>query len=194
MDILKISEQNQKTAWKILEDTRIIKAWESIGATVNIIGSLKTGLMMKACDIDMHIYTDKLDIAESFSVMQSLAEKLQFKEIHYINGIDTEEECIEWHVLYENNDMNVWKMDMIQIRKGSKYDGTVENVTNAIINKLTPDIRQTILQIKYDIPDNIKIPGIEIYHAVFSGKVKIYEELEQWRKTNPLTNSLDWLP
>jgi hypothetical protein len=126
--------------------------------------------------------------------MQSLAEKLQFKEIHYINGIDTEEECIEWHVLYENNDMNVWKMDMIQIRKGSKYDGTVENVTNAIINKLTPDIRQTILQIKYDIPDNIKIPGIEIYHAVFSGKVKTYEELEQWRKTNPLTNSLDWLP
>ncbi|NCC99608.1 MAG: phosphoglycerate mutase family protein [Bacteroidia bacterium] len=194
MDIIKLAEQNQQTAWKILEDTSIIQAWKRIGATVNIIGSLKTGLMMKSRDIDMHIYTDKLDIAESFSVMQSLAEKLSFKEITYINGINTEEECIEWHVLYENDDKNVWKFDMIQIRKGSKYDGTVENVTNAIINKLTPDIRQTILQIKYDIPDNLKIPGIEIYHAVFSGKVKTYEELEQWRKTNPLTNSLEWLP
>jgi hypothetical protein len=30
--------------------------------------------MMKSRDIDMHIYTDKLDIAESFSVMQNLAE------------------------------------------------------------------------------------------------------------------------
>lgn len=70
----------------------------------------------------------------------------------------------------------------------------VRKVTNAIIEKLTPDIRQTILQIKYDIPDNLMIPGIEIYHAVFSGHVKTYAELVQWRKTNPLTNSLDWLP
>lgn len=191
MDILKIAELNQKAAWKILEETRIIQTWESIGATVNIVGSLKSGLLMKNRDIDMHIYSDRLNIIESLSVIQSLAERLPLKDIHYINGIDTEEECIEWHVLYEDKELNRWKFDMIHIRKGSKYDGTVEKATDTIIRQLTPEIRQTILQIKYDVPDDIMIPGIEIYHAVFMGGVKSYEELNRWRKTNPLTNSLE---
>lgn len=86
------------------------------------------------------------------------------------------------------------KFDMIHIRKGSKYDGTVEKVSEAIIKQLTPEIRQTILQIKYEVPDNVLIPGIEIYQAVFSGKVRNYKESEKWRKAHPLTNSLDWLP
>lgn len=91
-------------------------------------------------------------------------------------------------------DRNTWKFDMIHIRKGSKYDGVVERATAAITNRLTPEIKQTILQIKFDVPDGVQIPGIEIYHAVFVGGVRSYEELEQWRETNPLTNSLDWLP
>lgn len=194
MDILKLAEQNQQTAWKILEETRIIQAWERIGATVNIVGSLKSGLLMKSRDIDIHIYTDKLEISESFAVMQGLAERLPLKEIQYRNLIDTEEECIEWHALYEDEDRNTWKFDMIHIRRGSKYDGTVERTTDVIIEQLTPEIRRTILQIKHNVPSGIVIPGIEIYYAVFTGNVQGYEEFEQWRKTNPLTNSMDWLP
>lgn len=120
--------------------------------------------------------------------------QLPLKEIQYKNLIDTEEECIEWHALYEDGDGNTWKFDMIHIRKGSKYDGVVEKVTNAIIRRLTPEIRKVILQIKFDVPDDVVIPGIEIYHAVFTGGIVGYQELEQWRKANPLTNSLDWLP
>ncbi len=192
MNILELSSQIQQAALKILADTEIIPAWESIGATVNIVGALKSGLM-KNRDIDLHIYTDKLNVAESFSVMQQLAKKLLLKEIHYKNLIDTEEECIEWHALYEDADINVWKFDIIHIRKGSKYDGVVENVTDAIIRRLTPELRKTILQIKYDVPTGINIPGIEIYQAVFSGNVKSYEEFVAWQKTNPLTDNLNWL-
>ncbi len=194
MDILKLSQHNLQSARKILADTGIIPAWESIGATVHIVGSLKSGLMMKNLDIDLHIYTEKLDISESFSVMQQLAERLPFKEIQYKNGIDTEEESIEWHALYEDKNLKTWKFDMIHIRKGSKYDGVVEKVTDTIARRLTPELRKTILQIKYDVPNGMMIPGIEIYHAVFSGNVKSYKELEQWRKTNPLTDSLNWQP
>lgn len=194
MDILELALHNQQTAWNILEHTGIIPAWERIGATVHLVGSLKSGLLAKSRDIDLHIYTDTLNIAASFSVMQELAERLSLKEIHYNNLIQTEEECIEWHAIYEDEDMNTWKFDMIHIRKGSKYDGVVEKVTVAITNQLTPEIKNTILQIKFDVPDGIQIPGIEIYHAVFVGGVRSYKELEQWRKTNPLTNSLDWLP
>ena len=164
MDILELALHNQQTAWKILEHTCIIPAWERIGATVHLVGSLKSGLLAKSRDIDLHIYTDTLDIAASFSVMQELAERLSLKEVHYKNLIQTE------------------------------YDGVVEKVTAAITNRLTPEIKNTILQIKFDVPDGVQIPGIEVYHAVFMGGVRNYEELEQWRKTNPLTNSLDWLP
>lgn len=194
MKIIELSEHNQQSAWKVLEDTGIIQAWEDIEAKVNIVGSLKSGLMMKSKDIDLHIYTDKLNIAESFSVMQKLAERLSLKEIQYKNLIDTEEECIEWHAWYEDRNKNLWKFDMIHIRKDSKYDGFVEKVTDAIIEKLTPELRKIILQIKYDIPNGEMIPGIEIYYAVFSGNVNNYQEFKQWRKTNPSINSMNWLP
>ncbi|MCI1682521.1 MAG: phosphoglycerate mutase family protein [Bacteroides sp.] len=194
MDILELALNNQQNAWKILEHTGIIPAWERIGATVHLVGSLKSGLLAKSRDIDLHIYTDKLDIAVSFSVMQGLAERLSFREVHYKNLIQTEEECIEWHAIYEDEDSSTWKFDMIHIRKGSKYDGVVEKVTAAITKRLTPEIKRIILQIKFDMPDSVLISGIEIYHAVFVGGVRNYGELEQWRKTNPLTNSLDWLP
>lgn len=194
MDILELALHNQQTAWKILEHTGIIPAWERIGATVHLVGSLKSGLLAKSKDIDLHIYTDKLDIAESFSVIQELAERLSLKEVQYKNLIQTEEECIEWHALYEDEKLNSWKFDMIHIRRNSKYDGVVENVTTAIMNRLTPEIKKTILQIKFDVPDGVMIPGIEIYHAVFTGGIRSYEELEQYRKTNPLINSLDWMP
>ncbi|WP_455639594.1 phosphoglycerate mutase family protein [Parabacteroides sp.] len=194
MDILELAKKNQQAAWKVLEDTGIIPAWERIRATVHLVGSLQSGLLAKSKDIDLHIYTDKLDITDSFSVMQGLAERLPLKEIQYRNLIHTEEECIEWHALYEDKEMSTWKFDMIHIRKNSKYDGVVERVTSAIRTRLTPEIRKTILQIKFDVPEDILVPGIEIYHAVFVGGVRNYEELERWRKTNPLTDSLEWLP
>lgn len=194
MDIIELAEQNQQNAWKLLDETGIIPAWERIGATVHLVGSLKSGLLMKSRDIDLHIYTGKLDITESFSVMQELAERLKLKEIQYKNLVHTEEECIEWHVLYEDQELHTWKFDLIHIRKGSKYDGVVENVTAAIAKLLTPGLRETILRIKYEVPDGVMIPGIEIYHAVFTGDVRSYVELERWRQEHPLTNSLDWLP
>lgn len=194
MDIFELAEHNQRTAWEVLEETGIILAWESIGATVNLVGSLKTGLLMKRRNIDIHIYSQTLDISESFSVIQNMAHKSIFKEILYKNLINTKEERIEWHVKYEDKEHNIWDLDMIHIKKGSKYDGASERVTDSIIKQLTPDIRQTILQVKYDLPSDVSIPGIEIYQAVFDGEVKSYAQLEEWRKNNPLRSSMDWLP
>lgn len=194
MDILELALLNQQKAWKILEHTGIVQAWEGTGATVHLVGSLRSGLLAKNKDIDLHIYTDKLDITESFSVMQELAERLVLKEVSYKNLIQTEEECMEWHALYEDEGKQIWKFDMIHIRKGSKYDGVIERVTAAIMHRLTPELRRTILQIKFDVPEGVLIPGIEIYHAVFVGGVRSYEELEQWRIAHPLINSLEWMP
>lgn len=193
MDIAKYAQQNLATAREIIEKSQLTRLWEEIGAEVYIVGSCKTGLLIHK-DIDIHVYTKEVSVQESFSVMGKLAERLNLTDIQYRNLMDTDEECVEWHALFKDKNKDAWKLDLIHIRKGSKYDGVVEKVTNAIGNKLTPELRETILRIKYDMPKNALIPGIEVYHAVFTGSVKTYQELLQWRKTNPLTNSLEWMP
>lgn len=77
---------------------------------------------------------------------------------------------------------------------GSKYDGFVENVTDRIVKNLTPETRKAILQIKFDTPNDIKIPSIEIYQAVLSNKIRSYKEFIQWRESNSLVNTMQWLP
>ena len=57
MNIFELAKRNQQKAWEIIEDTRIVRIWEGIGAKVNLVGSLRTGLLMKHRDIDFHIYT-----------------------------------------------------------------------------------------------------------------------------------------
>ena len=194
MEIFELSARILHQASVVLERTSIIRSWERIGAIVNIVGSLKSGLMIRNRDIDLHIYTDRVDVAESFSVMREIAVRLNLSEIDYKNLINTQEECIEWHDVYQDEESNIWKFDMIHIRKGSKYDGVVENVTDSIIKKLTPEIRYKILSIKNDVPEGEIIPGIEIYHAVFTGNIGSYDEFKIWQKINPLANSLDWMP
>lgn len=66
MDILDMAGRNQQKAWEIIESTGVIPIWESIGAKVNLVGSLSTGLLMKHRDIDLHIYTSPLSLADSF--------------------------------------------------------------------------------------------------------------------------------
>ena len=67
-----IAENNFEKAMLVIEKSGVRQAWESIGATVNQVGSLAMGLLMKHRDIDFHIYTEKLDIAESFNAIQKI--------------------------------------------------------------------------------------------------------------------------
>ena len=194
MDIVERSDRNIERAWRILSDKGIVSAWEGIGAEVHVVGSLRTALMMDNLDIDLHIYTDRIDPGDSFSVMQKLVDRLHFTEIVYRDLTATEEECLEWHASFTDEYGDPWKLDMIHIRRGSRYDGVVERVTDAIVAKLTPEIRRTVLSIKSSVPAGIVVPGIEIYRAVLSGGVGDYEQMRQWLDRNPIGNTLDWEP
>ena len=81
MNIFELAKRNQQKAWEIIEDTRIVRIWEGIGAKVNLVGSLRTGLLMKHRDIDFHIYTSPLDLSASFRAMAELAENTSIKKI-----------------------------------------------------------------------------------------------------------------
>lgn len=194
MNILELTKRNQQKAWEIIEDTRIVRIWEGIGAKVNLVGSLRTGLLMKHRDIDFHIYTSPLDLSASFRAMAELAENTSVKKIEYTNLLHTAEACIEWHAWYQDMEGELWQMDMIHIQEGSRYDGYFERVAERISAVLTDEMRLAILKLKYETPDTEKIMGVEYYQAVIQDGVRSYPEFEEWRRLHPAVGVVEWMP
>ena len=194
MDILELAKRNQQKAWEIIEDTRIVRIWEGIGAKVKLVGSLRTGLLMKHRDIDFHIYTSPLDLSASFRAMAELAENTSVKKIEYTNLLHTAEACIEWHAWYQDMEGELWQMDMIHIQEGSRYDGYFERVAERISAVLTDEMRLAILKLKYETPDTEKIMGVEYYQAVIQDGVRSYPEFEEWRRLHPAVGVVEWVP
>lgn len=193
-NILEIARRNQQKAWEIVEKTNIIPIWESIGARINMVGSLRTGLLMKHRDIDFHIYTSSLTLADSFRAMAELAENTSVKKIECVNLLHTVEECIEWHAWYQDTEEELWQIDMIHIRENSRYDGYFEKVAERISAVLTDETKQAILNLKYETPDTEKIMGVEYYQAVIRDGVRSYSEFEEWRRLHPVTGVIEWIP
>lgn len=193
-ELFELSGQMRQTALKVLDDLRLIDRCRELEGSLNIVGSLKTDLMLNHRDIDLHFYTGEPMIDKSFSFMGNLAENNAVKDIQYKNLLNTKEECIEWHVLYEHSDTSIWKLDIIHIRKGSFYDGFFEQVTDRIIKRLTPRTKEIILQIKHELGESTNVPGIQIYHAVLGHGIESYADFIRWQKENPMVNILEWLP
>ena len=177
--IIEISNNNQKKAFSIIKELDIENAFKSIGARINLVGSLKMGLLMKNRDIDFHVYTSELNIEKSFSAISKIASNKKIEKITYSNLIDTDENCIEWHLFYKDD--KVWQIDIIHILEGSYYDGYFEKTADDIINMLTEEKRNIILKLKYETPDNIKIMGIEYYKAVLKYNITTFDEFIKWR-------------
>ena len=194
MNILELAKRNQQKAWEIIEDTRIVRIWEGIGAKVNLVGSLRTGLLMKHRDIDFHIYTSPLDLSASFRAMAELAENTSVKKIEYTNLLHTAEACIEWHAWYQDMVGELWQIDMIHIREGSRYDGYFERVAERISAVMTDEMKLAILTLKNETPDMEKIMGVEYYQAVIRDGVRSYPEFEEWRRFHPVTGVVEWIP
>ena len=193
MNIENVARLNQEKAQLVIEKSGVREAWKSIGATVNPVGSMAMGLLMKHRDIDFHIYTENLDIAESFEAIKKICSNPAVTRLEYRNLADTEEACLEFHVWFLL-DGEEWQIDMIQILKGSQFDGYFERVAERIKAVLTPETRRTILELKYLTPDNEHIMGIEYYQAVIADGIRTYPEFLQWRKTHPATGIITWCP
>lgn len=193
-NIFEISLKNQDKARRIIEDLDIINLWQSSGARINLVGSLKMGLMMKHKDIDFHIYSKNISVSKTSEILDKLSKHPRISNIRLKDLIKTEENCIECHADYEDFDNNIWQIDMIHIEEGSKYDGFFENVAERILHVLTPQTKETILRLKYDTPDDIKISGIEYYKAVIKDGVTTFPEFLEWRENQNNSGVIEWCP
>ncbi|HNW83742.1 MAG TPA: nucleotidyltransferase domain-containing protein [bacterium] len=192
--ILQTAVEIQKQAHEVIKELRIVESWESIGAKVNLVGSLRTGLLIKNRDIDFHVYTDNFSIEESFKAIGKIASNPRTKRISYTNLVDTEEKCLEWHLWYDDKNGDEWQIDIIHILNDSKYAGRFEMVADRIAAVLTPETRFAILSIKYAIPGIKTIMGIEVYQAVIRDGIRNYDDFVIWRKNNEQSGIIEWMP
>lgn len=192
--LIEIAQTNQQRAHEIIQELNLIPLWASINVEAHLVGSLRMGLLMKHLDIDLHLYSDPVCLADDFRIIARLAQNHRIKQIEYANLLDTEEACLEWHLHYEDPLNQMWQIDMIHILKGSRYDGYFEQMADRIVTALIDETRHTILQLKYETPESEKIMGIEYYQAVLRDGVKNYAEFETWRRQHPLTGIVTWMP
>ena len=193
-ELLKIAAANQQRAREVIRETDLEAIWQQVGAEPNRVGSLRTGVLMTHRDIDFHIYSSPLRLADSFAAMARLAENSRIRSITFNNLLDAPDQCLEWHAWYADADDRLWQIDMIHMPKGSAYDGYFERVADRIAAVLTDRTRETILRLKYETPEAEKIMGIEYYQAVLRDGVGTYAEFEAWRAANPVTGILEWMP
>lgn len=192
--LIEIAQTNQQRAHEIIQELNLIPLWASINVEAHLVGSLRMGLLMKHLDIDLHLYSDPVSLADDFRIIARLAQNPRVKRIEYANLLDTEEACLEWHLHYEDPLNQMWQIDMIHILKGSRYDGYFEQMADRIVTALIDETRHTILQLKYETPESEKIMGIEYYQAVLRDGVKNYVEFETWRRQHPITGIITWMP
>lgn len=192
--LIEIAQTNQQRAHEFIQELNLIPLWASINVEAHLVGSLRMGLLMKHLDIDLHLYSDPVSLADDFRIIARLAQNHRIKQIEYANLLDTEEACLEWHLHYEDPLNQMWQIDMIHILKGSRYDSYFEQMADRIVAALTDETRHTILQLKYETPESEKIMGIEYYQAVLRDGVKNYVEFETWRRQHPITGIITWMP
>ncbi len=189
-----LSEKAAKRAFEVLEASGVKSIWEHAGAEVRLVGSLRMGLIAKHRDIDLHVYSSGITEENSFAIAAQMSKNPDIVEIKCLNGLHTDEHCIAWHLKYKMDDDEIWQIDIIHIEQGTRYDGYFEEMADRIVAKLTPEIRETILSMKYNTPDNEEIHGVEYYEAVIADNVTNLQELREWLKTRRTKPFYYWMP
>ena len=193
--ITALAEANQSRARAIINELQLHEAWQAIGGRAEVVGSLRTGLLMKHLDIDLHVYTPApLHIGASFAAMTRIAANPGIRRVEYANLLDAEDCCLEWHAQYEDRDGRMWQIDLIHMAEGSPWAGYFERVADRIAAVLTPETREAILRLKYETPDTEKIPGIAYYRAVLSEGVRSHAEFTEWLREHPVEGIVEWMP
>ncbi len=192
--ILELAAANRQRAHAIIRELRLEEIWRSAGAEPRLVGSLRMGLLVKHRDIDYHIYSPQLRLSESFAAIARLAENARIRRIEFANLLDAPDRCLEWHAWYEDEEGGMWQIDMIHMQAGSPWDGWFEGVADRITAALTEETRNVILRLKYETPDERKIPGIAYYMAVLRDGVSTWPQFEEWLATHPLDGIIEWMP
>ncbi|MDE6409109.1 MAG: phosphoglycerate mutase family protein [Muribaculaceae bacterium] len=192
-EIFNLSFANQERAKKVLVSSKVANVWEKNGCRVNIVGSLRMGLLASHKDIDLHVYSKDITEESSFAVAAQIAKLPNVIEIKCINGLHTDEHCIAWHIFYKYEE-DIWQIDVIHIEEGTKYDGFFERMADRITEVMTDEQKERILKLKFDTPSDKDYHGVEYYEAVIADGISNMEDLEVWVDEHRKKPMYYWIP
>ncbi len=192
-EIRKLALTNQARAHEVLDKSGIVEIWEKAGCRVNLIGSLRMGLLASHRDIDLHVYSKNITELSSFAIAAEIAKLAEVTEIKCINGLHTDEHCVAWHVSYKYGD-ELWTIDIIHIEEGSEYDGYFERMADRIMEVVTQEQVDIILKLKFETPADKSYHGVEYYEAVIADGVTEMEQFEEWVRIHRLKPPYYWIP
>lgn len=194
-DIENIASRYQTKAKRILQETRIIETLQASGLRVSLIGSLRMGLLVNHRDIDLHVYSKDITVEFGFEVISKIAANPGIIETLCINGMDSDEHCLEWHLKYRDDEGEIWQIDIIHIEEGSRYDGYFERMADRIVEIITPAQRDTIMRLKYLATlRDADIHGAEIYEGVIEHGISEIGELSAWVEKRRTCLPCFWSP
>lgn len=192
-EINELAATNQKKAHKILKESGIAEIWKEAGCRVNLIGSLRMGLLALHKDIDLHVYSKNISEESSFAITACVAKLRGVTEIKCINGLHTDEHCMAWHIFYRYEG-EIWQFDIIHIEESSRYDGFFEKMADRIIEVMTQAQKETILRLKFETPAGKDYHGVEYYEAVISDGIDNLNDFEEWVINHRKKSSYYWIP
>ncbi len=192
-EIRSLALANQEKARKVLKDSGIAEICQEAGCRVNIVGSLRMGLLASHRDVDLHVYSKGITEESSFAIVSKIAKNPKVTEIKCINGLHTDEHCIAWHFYYKYEG-EIWQIDVIHIEDGSQYDGYFERMADRIVEVMTDEHRDTILRLKFETPAGADYHGVEYYEAVIADGVRSIAEFERWVKEHRKKEMYYWIP
>lgn len=190
---LLMAEEARELAREALMASGIANVWEQGGCRVNLVGSLRMGLLAKHRDIDLHVYSRDITEEKSFAIAAKMAKLPGVTEITFINGLHTDEHCMAWHVKFKYRD-ETWKFDIIHIEEGSTYDGYFESMADRISEVMTPQQRETILCLKFNTPAHCDYHGVEYYEAVIADGISTLDKLADWITEHRKKPPYYWIP
>lgn len=193
-EINDLATANQEKARKVLATSGIPEVWEKAGCRVNLIGSLRMGLLASHRDIDLHVYSAGITEESTFAIAAKMSALQGVTEITSINGLHTDERCMAWHVKYKAADGEIWKFDIIHIEAETKYDGYFERMAERIMAVMTPRQRDTILRLKFETLDDEIIHGVEYYEAVIADGITTLDGLRHWLTAHRSRPPYYWIP
>ena len=192
-DIFNLSLANQERAKRVLRSSNIANVWEQNGCRVNLIGSLRMGLLASHKDIDLHVYSKDITEESSFAIAAQIAKLPNVIEIKCINGLHTDEHCIAWHIFYKYEE-DIWQIDVIHIEEGTEYDGFFERMADRITEVMTIDQKYRILKLKFETPSDKDYHGVEYYEAVIGYGISNMEDFEVWVDEHRKKPIYYWIP